>query len=349
MIVILFLIFFGLCFLSLFKIKDKSLEVYLLILISLVLIVIAGFRGSGFDRDYGNYSEIFLMWNKDTTYLVEPGFIAIAAVSRFFSSTPVLLFLIFAILGVSIKTYSITKLSDYIFVSVLIYFCSIYILHDLTQIRAGVASGLMLLSLIPLEARKKYQFFGVVFLAVMFHFTALVLLPFWFLKSDRINKKVWYLVIPLSYLLLYLSMSPLDFYKVIPIAGIEAKVRTYILLQEANEDDKVNVISTLVIFRIMYIIYILRNINVIQAANKYAILLVKIYIMSISILIIMSKTTAIALRFNEFFLTVEVVALPLILYTVGPKHRIYPRVLLIAFSAVLLFFHYRAKTLLIFE
>lgn len=349
MIIILFLIFVGLSFLSMFKIKDRSFEIFLLNLISFILILVAGFRGEGVDKDYGNYSEIFLLWDKDSTYFVEPGFIVIAAIARFFFATPILLFLIFAILAVNIKIYSITKLTDYIFVSVLIYFSSIYILHDLTQIRAGVASGLMLLSLIPLEARKKYQFFAVVLLAILFHYTALILIPFWFLKSDRINKKVWYLIIPVSYVLLFLSISPLDFYKLIPIAGIEAKVRTYILLQEANEDDKVNIISTLVLLRIMFIIYILRNINVIQAVNKYAIILVKIYVISISILIILSKTTAIALRFNEFFLSVEVVALPLILYTVEPKNRIYPRILLIVFSAMLLFFHYRAKTLLIFE
>lgn len=349
MIIVLFLIFLLLSFFSLFKIKNRFIEIFILVLISIVLILIAGFRGDGIDRDYANYKEMFLLWDKDAIYLVEPGFVVITAFARVFSSSHILLFLLFAILGISIKTYSIVKLTDYILVSFLIYFSSIYILHDLTQIRAGVASGLMLLSLIPLEARNKKQFFLVIFVAIMFHYTALVLLPFWFLKGDKINKKVWYLVIPISYLLLFFSISPIDFYKLIPIAGIEAKVHAYILLQEANEDDKVNVISTLVLLRILFIIYILRKIEIISIVNKYAILLVKIYIISISILIVMSKTSAIALRFNEFFLAVEVVALPLILYTVEPKNRIYPRILLVVFSAILLFFHYRAKTLLLFE
>lgn len=348
MIIVLFLIFLLLAFLSLFKIENKTTEMFILILLSLILILFAGFRGEGFDRDYGNYKEIFLLWDKNSTYFIEPGFIFIASIARAFSSI-ILLFLLFAILGVSIKVYSITKLSDFVMISFLIYFCSIYILHDLTQIRAGVASALMLLSLIPLQKKNKYQFFLVVLLAILFHFTALILLPFWFLKSDKINKKIWYLLIPISYVLLFLSISPLDFYKLIPIAGIEAKVNTYILLQEANEDDKVNVISTLVILRIIFLVYILKNIDVIQAINKYAIILIKIYTIALSILIIMAKTSTIALRFNEFFLTVEVVTLPLILYTVEPKNRIYPRILLIVFSAILLFFHYRAKTLLLFE
>lgn len=349
MIIILFFVFLCLSFLSLFKIKEKFIEIYIYGFISALLILIAGFRGEGIDRDYVGYSEMFLALDKDSTYFVEPGFVYITYFSQFFSSTPVLMFLIFSVLGISIKTYSISKLTDYVFISLLLYFSSIYILHDLTQIRAGVASGLMLLSLIPLQAKNKSQFFTVVFIAVMFHFTALVLLPFWFLKADKINKKFWFLVIPISYVLLFLSISPIDFYKLIPIAGVEAKVKTYILLQEANEEDKVNVISTLVLFRITAIIYILKNIDVIYALNKYAIILVKIYIISISILIILSKTTAIALRFNEFFLTVEFITLPLILYTFEPRNRIYSRILLIVFSAILLFFHYRAKTLLIFE
>ena len=349
MFIFFFLIFLILSFFSLFKIKDRVVENFILVIISFVLILISGFRGEGLDWDYVTYKEIFLSLDKNSTYFVEPGFVFITYFVRFFANSVVLLFLIFAILGITIKTYSITKLTDYIFLSLLLYFSSIYILHDLTQIRAGVASGLMLFSLIPLQNKNKYQFFGIVFCAILFHFSAFVLLPIYFLKSDKINKKVWILVIPMSYALLFLSISPIDFYKLIPIAGIEAKVQTYILLQEANEDDKVNVFSTLVLLRILFIIYILRNIDVISLANKYAILLVKIYIIALSILIIMSKTSAIALRFNEFFLTVEFVVLPLILYTVEPKNRIFLRLLLIVFSAILLFFHYRAKTLLIFE
>lgn len=349
MIIVLLIVFLLLSFLSMFKIENKYIEIFVLLFCTLFLILIAGFRGEGFDRDYLNYKEMFLFLDKNSTYFVEPGFILIRNFTRIFLPTPVLLFLVFAILGVSIKAYSIIKLSDYVFLSFLIYFSNIFILHDLTQIRAGIASGLMLLSLIPLQAKKNYQFFIVALLAVFFHYTALVLLLIWFLSTEKINKKVWYLIIPISYILLYLSISPLDFYKLIPIDAIQAKVRTYILLQEANEDDKVNVISTLVILRIFIIIYILKNIDIIQSINKYSIILIKIYIISISVLIIMSKTTAIALRFNEFFLTIEIVALPLVLYTVQPRFRIIPRVLLIVFSAILLFFHFRSKTLLIFE
>lgn len=349
MIVILLVVFIILSFLSLFKIRDKFVEIVTLCSISFFLILIAGFRGEGVDWDYVAYKEMFLLLGKNSTYFVEPGFVFITYFLRFFSLPEVFIFLTFAILGIGIKTYSIIKITDYVFLSFLIYFSSTYILHDITQIRAGIASGFMLLSIIPLQNRKKYHFFAVVLLAVLFHFTALILIPLWFLKSDRINKKVWFLIIPVSYFLLFLSISPLDFYKFIPIAGIESKIHAYIMLQEANEDDKVNVFSTLVLFRIFFIIYILKNIDVIQAFNKYAIILLKIYIIGVSVLIILSKTTAIALRFNEFFLVIEILILPLILYTVEPKNRIYPRILLIIFSAILLFFHYRAKTLIIFE
>jgi hypothetical protein len=338
-----------LCFLSLFKIESKVTETSTLALISCVLILVAAFRGEGFDRDYNNYKEIFLLWDESSTYLIEPGFIVIANFARIFFSTPILLFLLFALLGVSIKVYSINKLTDFVFISLLIYFCNIYILQDLTQIRAGVASGLMLISLVPLKSRKKTPFFIVAFLAIMFHYTAFVILPFWFFKVDKINKKIWFTIIPFSYLLLFLAISPLDLYELIPIDSIQAKIRTYILLQEADTENVVNVFSTLVFIRLLFISYILKKIDIIQEENKYAIIVIKIYIISIAVLVVMSKTTAIALRFNEFFSAVEIVALPLILYAIEPGRRIYARILLVVMSAILLFFHYRAATLLIFE
>jgi len=348
MILLIFTLFLFLSFLALFEIKDKNTEILLLMFCSLLLILFAGFRGGGVDRDYANYKEIFLNLTENSTYYIEPGFIIITKVVNFFSGTHLFLFFLFALLGVTIKSYAICKLSDYVFISLLIYFSNIYILNELTQIRAGVASGLLLLSLIPLQVKKNYQFFFIAFIAVLFHLTALVLFFVWFFDTDKINKKVWFVIIPLSYIVLFIGLSPVDIYKVIPIESIQAKVSTYIQLQESG-DEKVNVISTLVLLRLIVIFYLLKCIDKIQLENKYAIILTKIYIISLVALIVMSRTAAVALRFNEFFVVVEMFTLPLIIYTFPPKLRLIPRIIIVVFAAVLLFFHFRSKTLLIFE
>ncbi|SFA42241.1 EpsG family protein [Pedobacter suwonensis] len=348
MVLLIFTLFLFLSFLALFEIKDKNTEILVFMFCSLLLILFAGFRGEGMDRDYANYKEIFLNLTENSTYYVEPGFIIITKVVNFFSGTAVLLFLLFAILAVTIKSYAISKLSDFLFVSLLIYFSNIYILNELTQIRAGVASGLLLLSIVPLQAKKNYKFFLIAFTAVLFHLTSLVLFLIWFLDTDKINKKVWFIIIPLSYIALFIGLSPIDLYKLIPIESIQAKINTYILLQESG-DEKVNVISTLVLLRLVVIFYLLKYIDKIQVENKYAIVLTKIYIISLAVLIVMSRTAAVALRFNEFFVVVEMFTLPLIIYTFPPKLRLIPRIIIVVFAAVLLFFHFRSKTLLIFE
>jgi hypothetical protein len=348
MVLIVFFVFLTLSFCSFFPIRNKNLELLLLLFFALVLIAFAGLRPEGIDRDYLNYKEIFLYLSENSTYLVEYGFVLITKVIHLFSGSYFVLFFVFASFSVIVKTYSIYKLSDYVFISFLIYFSNTYILQEFTQIRAGLASGLVLLSIIPLQAKRHVQFFIIAAIAVLFHFSALVLFFIWFLNPEKINKYFWAAIIPLSYLILFIGLSPINLYKLIPIEAIQAKLDTYILLQEVDSEEKVNVLSTLVLLRTIMTMYLLWNSNKIQEINKYAILLIKIYITSIVVLIVASSTSAIALRLSEFFVVAEIVALPLVIDTINPRYRIFARIIVILFSAVLLFFHFRAKTLLIF-
>ena len=347
-VVAILILFIALSFLSIIKIIDKNTEVIIVVCFSVMLIILAGFRGDGIDKDYQNYKEIFQSLGGKTNYFIEPGFVVITKLVRLFSGTYSLLFLIFALLSVVIRVYGISKLSNYLFVSLLIYFCNTFIQQEVTQIRAGIASGLFLLSLLPLQKKNNVQFFAIAILAVLFHYTALVLFLVWFLDTEKVNLKVWVFILPLSYLFLYIGLSPINLYKFIPIEAIQAKVNTYILLQQSGDGKTVNVFSTLVLMRFAFIIYLLVNIEKLQAINKYAVIMTKIYVIAMAVLIIMSKTAAIALRFSEFFMVVEIVALPLIIDAVSPKYRLIPRITLIVFSATLLFFQFRSKTLLIF-
>ena len=117
----------------------------LFFLIGLVLIFVAGFREIGLDPDSVNYENTFRNYFKNgTDEMIEPSFLLISYILGLFTDNVHMLFLLYAIFGVSLKMFAFRKMSEFYFVPLLCYISFYYVLHDLTQIRAGVVSGIFL-------------------------------------------------------------------------------------------------------------------------------------------------------------------------------------------------------------
>ena len=129
------------------------------IMLIIALALIAGFRRIGIDKDSESYRSSMISFFKGNTAdwpLIEPAFWAITFISqKIFASSVRACFLIFAFLGVAANILGIRKISDIPSLSYLNYICFFYILHEFTQIRAGVACGILLIS-IPDLANGKY-------------------------------------------------------------------------------------------------------------------------------------------------------------------------------------------------
>ena len=122
-------------------IKVKQLMM-LYIIVGLLLILYAGFRPVGFDRDSLAYESLFM--NPDSKFTVltmEPLFLVICRTLYAFVQDVRILFLFFAMLGVSLNVVAIKRLCPMYFFPLLIYFSNFYMVHELTQIRAGVAGS----------------------------------------------------------------------------------------------------------------------------------------------------------------------------------------------------------------
>ena len=127
------------------------------IAVGVTLTLLAAFRPEGADHDYTEYVSHFN--NYDQIALLEPTFKAIAWFSHtFLGSNYIFLFAVYAVLGVTLKFIAIRELSNFALLSVAIYISQFFILHEMTQIRAGVASSLLLLSIKPLFERNGRRF-----------------------------------------------------------------------------------------------------------------------------------------------------------------------------------------------
>ena len=133
--------------------------------------------------DYSNYLEWFQHPGQRG---VEESFFLILNSIKSIGAPKIFLFVIYAAISVSIRYYAIIKYSPLQMFSMAAWFSFILILHEMIQIRAAVASALMLF-LIPLIFNKRYiAAFIVILISFLFHRSALIFILLFFINTNRV-------------------------------------------------------------------------------------------------------------------------------------------------------------------
>jgi len=318
MISILIIIFiFFVVGVILFNVKEiKKYKKHIFYFTSLVLFCIAAFRGEGVDRDYLNYKDLFLDNNNAIT-IIEPSFLLIDAFVKLLSCNFVCLIFIYAFLGVSLKIIAIKQLSEFWFISLFLYFCYSFTLHEMTQIRVGVAIGFVLISLKSLSERKIFYFLIFASLATFFHYSSLFVFLLLFINTKKINKWVWMSLIPISYLMFFLGFSIYNVFEFLPFDFLQNKLLNY-----AHELDNghLNVFNAWQMIRILYCVMLLLKIDIIVKRNEYSILVIKLFVLSIIILPLLSNNYILAVRISDILAISEIIAVPYIFYIFPSNH-----------------------------
>lgn len=315
MITLILIIFAIAAFISLFTPKHQNHKQYLFIGFAIALIMIAGLRGEGVDRDYENYVAIFENYD---SYLVEPLFYIVSfLIHKFLFSEPLYLFLVFAIIGVSTKLWAIRQLSNWWFLTLVIYIGEFFILHDLTQIRVGLASGFLLLCIKPIHERNSKKFLAFSIIATLSHYSAILILPLWFISTNKPKKVLLYIAIPISYIIYFTSINILEYF---PIPIIQEKLQMYQMLQQAGIGgfDKINVFNLMQLFKIALFYLFIFKFDLINEKNKYFIILIKIFALSLCSFPLFSFMPVISFRISELFGIVDIILIPLIMYIFKP-------------------------------
>jgi hypothetical protein len=278
MILLLISIFVLFSIVALFPTNDNDGYKLLFLLFGIILFFTAAFRGDG-DFDYSGY---VYMLNRTDSFTVEPTFILFSyIINEFLDGNAIYLFVFYAILGVYFKLLAIKQLTELWFLSLVIYVSNYFILHEMTQIRGGVASGLLLLCIKPLYERNLKMFLFLCALAFSFHFSAIIFLPLWFLGNQP--KKKWlFWAVPFSYVLYFAGINLII---EIPIPGIQEKILMYQKLRELDPTDVVqtNVFNFVFLAKVAIFYFLLYKYDLIHSHNKFFPILMKVYCFSLEI------------------------------------------------------------------
>ena len=312
------------------KSKERPIEIYLVLLVfAFCLILIAGFRPIGFDRDSLKYLELYRDYSSFGTanfIQQEPSFWAIVYLSKLVSNESIRpLFLVYAFLEIAITTFAINKLTPYPLSALICFAFLFFPLHTMTQIRVGVACAIFLLTIPDIVNRRPISFLLKSTLAMAFHYSAIVIFFAYFIKSKNINTK-FYLVLPLVGLFFPLYSYFYDNDLIISAVNSSAsfmpiilgnKIQTYIALLNMGTGEKINLFSFYYI-GILFVYYV-TIFNWHKFNSKYDLVFIKLLGWTLFVYYSMSFLPVISFRISEIIGITIIFILPSLMYRFKQK------------------------------
>lgn len=244
--------------------KYWHLESLMIILTLILLVFFAGFRyNTGFD--YSSYETIYrqIVWDGMSfgetinSGLTEPAY---SILNWFISSSFKVFVFIIALLGIVPKMMYYYKLEHHRFFCVWLYFASIFVFYDMGVIRQGIAIGILYYSIRYIKERKAKKFWVLVIIAAMFHLTALMFIPLYYLGNRRFSSKIYYGV---SIIALFLSTGivrgiMLKMVAYIPSPYVVYKLNYY--LNQSSANMMTSIIKRILVL-VLFIVFFERKAN----------------------------------------------------------------------------------------
>jgi len=304
------------------------------IFLGFILIVLAGTREIGLDPDSENYEYTYLHYNSASqlTEAIEFSYLWLSSIFNQLTHDVHALFLLYALLGLGLKFIAFRQLTEFWFLPVVVYLSYHYELHEMMQIRTGVLSGLFLMAVKYQADRQKVIAIFLIALATFFHYSALVLIPMFFMSSDDMSMKkrmTWAALIPISYLIYFLGVG-ITMSMDIPLIG--AKLASYQAgTEKGTVEAYVNVFRPLHLFTISIFFYLLYFFDTIKEKNKYFPLMMKLFVCSICSYTVLAFLPVLAQRVCLLYQTITIPLYVNIYYTLRPKWAAILIVVLISF------------------
>lgn len=278
------------------------------------LVIIVTYRSED-TSDYMGY-YLFFQGKDDERY--EFLFVKVVNFIHHFASEPLFFFFIFALLSVFLRLKSIVEMSPFFWLSMIVYLSNTFILHEMIQIRAAIASSLLLWSIKYIYKRNLLKFIIIFLVAFGFHYSALVILPLWILNSKYISKKIYLYMIFISYAMSLCGISVSFFISIIPVDFVQMLWAAY-SARQASEAIVVDVFSLTHMLRLFVAFLILLKIDLISSFYKEVIILTKIYMLSLFVYILFVDVPVVSYRISEFYQIVEIILIPLLVYGYGNR------------------------------
>ena len=290
----------------------SSQYLILYVIIGMLLIIATTLRPEEM-VDYDNYAYAYRMGSTR----LEPTFIILREIGHFFTNSHLIMMFFYALISITITMIAIYRNSPTLWYSMLIWLSYIFILQDMIQIRQAIASATFLYSIPYIESRnfKKYAICNI--FAACFHFSALAVLPLYFLSPHKKYTLFYISLIPIALLLFLSNMKIVFLIENINIDFIAQLWSTKANTLQATEN--VTLFNKRQIIQCLLCTFLWCKINKITEIYPSALIYLKIYTIAIATFILFFDIPDIASRLNVLFIIVELIIVPITIISLSPQ------------------------------
>ena len=303
-----------------------------LLVCGVALVVLAGLKSSEVSVDshfYHNFYKAAMpfvtMFTSPGAFFsaekVEPSFLLICSILKSFL-TPTYgyaaLILIFAILAVSLKLKCMLDYTEFAFFSLFLYVCYYFQLHELIQIRAGLAIGIVMYSFRYIVRRDFWHYLLFILLAVMCHYSTILFLPFYFVSLRKINPWIYVSVMVVPFVLMLAEADLFSLLSNMDLGVYSEKVAHYQLEQKVNQH-QVDPMNMVILTQLGVSIFLLCFRRDLPDRNPYAVLFLKICMVSVGAFYVCFSVPVFAFRTWQMLNSVSIFLFPCIIYYLKPR------------------------------
>lgn len=306
-------------------------KIFILSSIGIALICISTFKPMT-TADAENYENYF--YNNDVLFIqiiTEPTF---QYLSRFYLSLGLeitAIFLTYALIAIPMKLTLLWKMTPFVFTSMIVYIGIYYPMHDVVQIRCGVATAFLLWSIIPLAKRQYFLATTLFVIAILFHYSSFVFLPILLLGNVKINQHWKYILGAAIPICLLMYFAGINAFSLIPESFIEGKLEYYQTRGSSGGLENYvpyKQLSFIVEFISLYIFLFFYD--TIEKNCQYAPILIKVLVLGMACHVMFVEVEVLGHRLHDLFGIFYVVAYAQCLYCIKPRYVV--RIFLAVFS-----------------
>ena len=305
--------------------EDYLKEVHKIVILAVYaafMILLATTKDVDHTADGPIYEHIF--YNNDdvlTELTTEPTYLYISRMVLAMGGTLMVVLFIYAVLTIPAKLKALYSMTPFIFTALLIYIPMYFELHDLIQIRAAAASTFILSALIPLSNKKYWLATVLMIIAVFFHYSSIIFIPFLFIGNRRLNDKgriVIACLVPICFIIYLLGK---DLFSLIPSSFLGGKLDYYQKTTEKGEwgmallyKDVYFMLKCAMFYLCLYFYdYLIQNCRI-------APLLISLFTASILSPMLFSSIPVIATRIGDMFGIIDCLVFTFCLYLFSPRY-----------------------------
>lgn len=314
MLYILIFLLFSLFSILELNVESRTLKVNLaamLSLTSILLIIMAGTRTIGFD--YENYAYLYGVVNVSNFLenTVEFGYALLTDLCKYLGMSFHAFLMVVAFFGVGLKIAFYYKWSENWFLSLTYYFAIGFTINEMGQIRQGLALAIVLWAFSDLFESKDRGFFLKVFIAFLFHASALIVFPAYLLVKKKMSP-IW-LMLALIPLLVFVFTDLKSLIGLIidylPLTQVQAKLGFYILSEEYGQRLGLN-LSLVLRMLFLLLLYLYHEVG--KQRYAYYDVIYKLYFFGLMLYMVFNSIADLAIRSSLYFKFLECLILPIL-------------------------------------